>query len=1472
LIYIFGADDRLKLIATNDNTDALPVISATMHEIVNGDYSLDFEVPLDHSKAAQILSGDSAAVQRDNGAWEVFIISEREELKPENTLQISCRHAIRELEDEKLQDVALDRKSATVALTDLVTGTRWTLGAVTDTTINDLTLHNTNKLDYFKKIIEVWGLEVSYSFTITGGQITERKINAAVQIGAWAGRRFEWQSDLIGVTRTIDSSNVKTALIGVGKKPADAEEPQQTATASWNPNLLGQHQQDPLELDDLKGWAYTGSVTEALETDLPTAVTGVAHSFSVIQRDANSSYMVINTAYEKVNIDRLTKYTGSIYVKCNEAKTVAIYMEYYPTSGAAKSTYYKNVTVAANTWTRLDISATSPNVLAKVMLEARVLSTTQNTTKLYWAAAKLEKGNLTPFNNPDLPAPTVADTGEYKDELYFTDVAWTAPTNPVTKPINQNYVEDKTARDLYGYYERGTGTFRHRWGFYVNNDISDPAALLQATWDTLQQVNKPVISYGIKVLDLSALEGKLYKLVYLGDTVAVIDDELQLQTQARCLEIKHDLVQKENSELTLETFQANFTGGGGMTAGSGAVENPVARIEKLEEAVGNAIQRGEIIHTDWLEANMQAVLEGMKGGNSTVTFSNTDGILIEEDPEGKMGGALMLAAGVLALAKEYDFRTGDYIWRTFGTGEGFLSDLVETGFIKWDQAQGGTLTLGGQLVGYEPRTQTTPVTFEGKAAGDTDTTRKITYLTAFTVEDIPTAEVTTADYQGAAINADGLVMSKTIAHSTLFSVRYIRDYENASTANPNNYWNSIKAKAGAIDRAQGKLPTISSGTLTNAANITDGNDTTYGYEASGNGVQKYVQVDLGAIYNDIDTIQVIHYYLDGRTFHGTKTQISTDGVNWTTLYDSAVSGEYVETSAGKTFTKTSPTPVNTRVQYMPYFIVDPVDLVTLEIVIGGKAGSGFALKAFNYVTGWWDDTTTVTFDGAADQNVSLLLPDPANYINADGACRFSILSSAGVGTNASLTLAVDYVALNKTYNLDAIPIYQNGEMNIYDDEGNLVTQLNAETKGFNNLSISQLTDRQWDTNIVMWNKNPVLNYYVDVVNGSDLNKGDDPAKPLRTIQAAIDQIPFINHDWIYIRVVNAGTTFIESIVINGILGSGRIGLEIGRGNVMKGSIGVFKCMNEVNIATIQGTTISTANTHPDRAEIVAQDTLNDAVVYGSTTGFVYIYDIVLNGNDIVNYGWRSNYNSWINNRYNEVYNCNTCAGIVENGSHATVHDCAGSNVKGLVINDGYITGSGRGYYSQTAGKEKETNYGGYCAAVWTYDAGAEKPLYTPKTVTTWTNNDNGAWYSQGGWQSTDLYQGKRPTDVPIWYGAWFFNTRSFAVLKNADGTNRPITKVRISIARYNGYGDNTGRKPHFYYNAATSKGTPSGLLGSFMAAETFTWGQRKWVTLPNSYGEAFRDGKAKTLWLYDGSNTGNYMRMLASATLEITHG
>jgi hypothetical protein len=243
--------------------------------------------------------------------------------------------------------------------------------------------------------------------------------------------------------------------------------------------------------------------------------------------------------------------------------------------------------------------------------------------------------------------------------------------------------------------------------------------------------------------------------------------------------------------------------------------------------------------------------------------------------------------------------------------------------------------------------------------------------------------------QGSVATTTNQTTTTTTTPSAFSGIRYIRDYLNGSTTNAYNYWNEIQANtSGGVNRCAVLTPTISSGTMTNIANVTDGNATTYGYESSGNGVLKYLQIDLGAVYSDIANVKIIHYYVDGRTFHGTKTQVSSDGVNWTTLFDSAVSGEYAETSAGKTYT---PAPVTTTT-------TTPVTTYASQN---------------NAIIGAWDDVAqnyvnSVT-SAATQETLSSISTTNANILANNGFVQFVAYCNLPAGGGIDSEVLTDYV-------------------------------------------------------------------------------------------------------------------------------------------------------------------------------------------------------------------------------------------------------------------------------------------------------------------------------------------------------------------------------------------------------------------------------------------------------------------------------
>ena len=127
-------------------------------------------------------------------------------------------------------------------------------------------------------------------------------------------------------------------------------------------------------------------------------------------------------------------------------------------------------------------------------------------------------------------------TGGYSRYIDFADVEWKkSKGDPVDKPLGQKWVGDPEALKKYGRIHNGQ--LLHRTGIFSNQDYEDPADLLMATWQHLQDNNKPVVNYRLSV-DL--FDDK----VSLGDTAIVIDRNFArpIEIQSRVIAMEYDLL------------------------------------------------------------------------------------------------------------------------------------------------------------------------------------------------------------------------------------------------------------------------------------------------------------------------------------------------------------------------------------------------------------------------------------------------------------------------------------------------------------------------------------------------------------------------------------------------------------------------------------------------------------------------------------------------------------------------------------------------------------------------------------------------------------------------------------------------------------------------------------------------------------------------------------------------------------------
>ncbi|MEB5474777.1 phage tail spike protein [Shouchella clausii] len=156
--------------------------------------------------------------------------------------------------------------------------------------------------------------------------------------------------------------------------------------------------------------------------------------------------------------------------------------------------------------------------------------------------------------------PTEDENGDQGKPITFKDIEWSkAKGDPIDKPKGQDYLGDEQARALWGRgdYEGK----RHRFGILEESDEDNPVRLLEQTYDYLQTVCTPLVHYSGKVVDLFRLSNFEHERIQLGDTAAVLDEDIYpiIQEKTRVIELKRDLLDPSNDEVVLGEFLPLFS-------------------------------------------------------------------------------------------------------------------------------------------------------------------------------------------------------------------------------------------------------------------------------------------------------------------------------------------------------------------------------------------------------------------------------------------------------------------------------------------------------------------------------------------------------------------------------------------------------------------------------------------------------------------------------------------------------------------------------------------------------------------------------------------------------------------------------------------------------------------------------------------------------------------------------------------------
>lgn len=135
-----------------------------------------------------------------------------------------------------IKEIRPVNRTAKEILQLILKDTRWEVGYIDSSTPTNTSFYYQPVLECIQQVVQLFNVEVTftYSFNTKTHEITARQVNVYKQQGRRTGKRFEYGSNLLTVTREEDSQDIVTALVGRGKGEEKLDEDTGEATGGYS--------------------------------------------------------------------------------------------------------------------------------------------------------------------------------------------------------------------------------------------------------------------------------------------------------------------------------------------------------------------------------------------------------------------------------------------------------------------------------------------------------------------------------------------------------------------------------------------------------------------------------------------------------------------------------------------------------------------------------------------------------------------------------------------------------------------------------------------------------------------------------------------------------------------------------------------------------------------------------------------------------------------------------------------------------------------------------------------------------------------------------------------------------------------------------------------------------------------------------------------------------------------------------------
>lgn len=292
----------------------------------------------------------------------------------------------------------------------------------------------------------------------------------------------------------------------------------------------------------------------------------------------------------------------------------------------------------------------------------------------------------TPVGSGELKGinPLIEKFRAYADVTYLEDIAALESAQAAYK---EQELEFKTA--IGDMYREG----QMQDSKYVNGDEEK---LYSDALDTLKEIAKPEATYTINFIDRHCVDEEAYgeDLVRWPDfdtcTAAhLVDPEIGVNCWAYIDSVSKCYDNPKNTNITINTnmstaAQHSFSD---VLTNIANVSTRMKAKDTVYDRAANITETGK-----WTAEKLEGTIDANKltitGGSST-WYTNKDGNMVFEAADGS--GAMMISGNGFAIANARD-KYGEWIWRSFGGGDGFSADELTTGFLSANRIAAGSIT------------------------------------------------------------------------------------------------------------------------------------------------------------------------------------------------------------------------------------------------------------------------------------------------------------------------------------------------------------------------------------------------------------------------------------------------------------------------------------------------------------------------------------------------------------------------------------------------------------------------------------------------------------------------------------------------------------------------------------------------------------------------------------------------------------